>query len=73
MKARFLQLYPLGTTVYFINTGIVGNVNSPGSGLFNRIALLIGPLTWYIILGCIVLVRSRAQTAHRSFQPTSLK
>lgn len=58
-------VFPIGTTVYFINPGIVGNVNSPGSGLFNRIALLIGPLTWYIILGCIVLVRSRAQKPER--------
>ena len=52
-------IFPIGTTVYFIHPEVVGNVNSPGSGLFNRIALLIGPLTWYIILGCIVLLRSR--------------
>ena len=54
-------IFPIGTTVYFINPGIVGNVNSPGSGLFNRIALGIGPLSWYIILGIILLVRSRAR------------
>ena len=54
-------IFPIGTTVYFIHPEVVGNVNSPGSGLFNRVALLIGPLTWYIILGCIVLVRSRVE------------
>lgn len=52
-------IFPIGTTVYFIHPEVVGNVNSPGSGLFNRVALLIGPLTWYVILGCIVVVRSR--------------
>lgn len=54
-------VFPIGTTVYFINPGIVGNVNSPGSGLFNRIALGIGPLSWYIILGIVLLARSRAR------------
>ncbi len=49
-------VFPIGTTVYFFNPGIVGNVNSPGSGMFNRIALGIGPLSWYIILCFVLLV-----------------
>jgi len=52
--------FPIATTVYFIHPQIVGDVNSPGSGLFNRIALLIGPITWYMILGCVLSVRERA-------------
>lgn len=53
--------FPIATTVYFFNPGIVGNVNSPGSGLFNRLALAIGPLSWYVILGGILLVRTRTR------------
>lgn len=52
--------FPIATTVYFIHPQIVGNVNSPGSGLFNRIALLIGPISWYLLLGCVLTVRDRA-------------
>lgn len=54
-------VFPIGTTVYFFNPGIVGNVNSLESGLFTRIALGIGPLSWYVVLGIILLVRARAQ------------
>lgn len=52
--------FPLATTVYFFHPAIVGNVNSPGSGLFQRIAILIGPITWYLLLGCVLFVRERA-------------
>jgi hypothetical membrane protein len=52
--------FPIATTVYFIHPQIVGDVNSPGSGLFNRIALLIGPISWYLILGCVLSVRDWA-------------
>jgi hypothetical membrane protein len=55
--------FPIATTVYFFNPGIVGNVNSPGSGLFNRLALVIGPLSWYVILAGILLVRTRTRTS----------
>jgi len=51
--------FPIATTVYFIHPQIVGDVNSPGSGLFNRVALLIGPISWYLILGCVLSVRDR--------------
>lgn len=64
-------IFPLGTTLYFFNPGIVGNVNSPGSGLFQRVAILLGPIAWYMLLGCIMLARRSGSAADGSTSPVS--
>jgi hypothetical membrane protein len=53
-----LFVFPFGTIAYLINQNVVGNVNSPGSGTMDRVALIVGPLAWYAITAILALRRT---------------
>jgi hypothetical membrane protein len=50
-----LVVFSVGTIAYLVNQNTFGNVNSPGSGTMNRVALIVGPLAWYAISALLAL------------------
>jgi hypothetical membrane protein len=52
-----LLVFPIGTIAYLINQNIVGNVNSPGGGTMDQVAIIAGPLAWYVISAMLGMLR----------------
>lgn len=58
-----LLVPPIGSLSYLIDQSFIGDPNSPGGGLFNRVALAVF-FAWYIITAIILLRRGRSATTH---------
>jgi hypothetical membrane protein len=48
-------VYPIGTLAYLINPTAFGNVNGPNDGVIQRIVVVGGPVTWYVVSAIIAL------------------